>query len=123
MSRGLQPVLRPVLTGLLVALALASPASHPLDGLVFWGPEGPAPTSWLALWPLLSLGAAIWALWLAHRVRSGALMGTAIAGALLHVFHFYMLLGATLLLKSAVMLALGVALLAGAVALDRRVSP
>lgn len=123
MSRGLQPLLRPVLTGLLVALALASPASHPLDVLAAWGPEGPGRTSWLALWPLLSLGAAIWALWLAHRVRSGALMGAAIAGALLHVFHFYMVLGATLLQKAAVMLALGVALLAGAAALGRRASP
>jgi len=123
MSRGLQPVMRPVLAGLLLALALASPASHPLDGLVFWGPEGPARTSWLVLWPLLSLGSAFWALWLAHRVRSGALMGAAAAGALLHVFHFYMLLGATLLLKSTVMVALGIALLASAVTLGRRASP
>lgn len=122
MSRGLQRVLRPALTGILVALALASPASHPLDGLAFWEP-GSTRTSWLALWPLLSLGAALWALWLAHRVRSRALIGTAIAGALLHVFHFYMLLGATLLLKSAVMLGLGLGLLAGAAAMGRRGTP
>jgi hypothetical protein len=122
MAAGLQRVLRPVLTGLLVALALASPASHPLDGLAFWETEA-ARTSWLALWPLFSLGAALWALWLAHRVRSAPLVGTAIAGALLHVFHFYMLLGLPLLTKSLVMMLLGAVLVAGAAGLRRREAP
>jgi hypothetical protein len=118
-ARGLQGALRPVLTGLLVALALVSPASHPLDGLALWDGDATR-TSWLALWPLLSLGAALWALWLAHRVRSAALAGTAVAGALLHVLHFYLLLGISLLAKAAVMVALGLALVAGALALRRR---
>jgi hypothetical protein len=122
MAAGLQRVLRPVLTGLLIALALASPASHPLDGLAFWETAAQR-TSWLALWPLLSLAAAVWALWLAHRVRSRALMGTAIAGALLHVFHFYALLGVTLLAKSVVMIVLGLALLGLAAALRRQEAP
>jgi hypothetical protein len=118
MAAGLQRVLRPVLNGLLVALALVSPASHPLDGLVFWEPEA-ARLGWLALWPLLSLGAALFALWLAHRLRSAALVGTAIAGALLHVFHFYLLLGLPLVTKAALLVALGAALVLGAVALRR----
>jgi hypothetical protein len=118
MAAGLQRVLRPVLTGLLVALALVSPASHPLDGLVFWETE--ARLGWLALWPLLSLGAALFALWLAHRLRSAALVGTAIAGALLHVFHFYLLLGLPLVTKAAVLVVLGAALVLGALALRRR---
>jgi hypothetical protein len=118
MAAGLQDLLRPVSTGLLVALALASPASHPLGALSLWENDA-ARESWLALWPLFSLGAALWALWLAHRLRSAALVGTAIAGGLLHVFHFYLLLGLTLLAKSTIMMALGGALVAGALALRR----
>jgi hypothetical protein len=122
MAAGLQRLVRPVLTGLLVALALASPTSDPLEGLALWDHDA-ARAGWLSLWPVLSFAAAGWALWLSHRLRSGALMGAAIAGALLHVFHFYMLLGATLLVKSVVMALLGALLLAGAVVLRRRATP
>lgn len=116
MAAGRQGLVRPVLTGLLVTLALASPAAHPESAFSALAGEA-APAGWLALWPLCSLGASLWALWLAHRLRSAALVGTAIAGALLHVFHFYMLLGLTLLAKSVILLVVGAALVGLAVAL------
>lgn len=119
MAAGRAPLLRPVLTGLLLALAFGTVASQPLDGGL-WGPETATRTDWLALWPLLSVAAAVAALALAHRLRSRAVMGAAIAGALLHVFHFYLRLGTTLLVKAAIMAVVGVLLLAAAAALDRR---
>jgi hypothetical protein len=118
-ARGLQGLLRPALTGLLLALAFGTLASQPLDALAFWEPDAPR-TDWLVLWPLLSIAAAVLALACAHRLRSRALVGASIAGALLHVVHFYMLLGTTLLTKAAIMGVLGAILVAGAVALDRR---
>lgn len=120
LSLGHQRLLRPVLTGLLLALAFATVASHPLEGLAFWSPDGPPRTNWLALWPLLSAGAALLALGCAHRLRSRPLMGAAVAGALLHVFHFYLLVGTTLLTKAAILTVVGALLLGAAVLLDRR---
>jgi len=123
MAGGSHRLSRPVLTGLLLALALGSAASHPLDGLIFWSSDVESPSNWLVLWPLLSMGAALLALWLAHRLRDHALMGVAIAGALLDVFHLYMLVGVTLLAKSAILAGLGALLLGGSIALERRGRP
>ena len=120
LSAGRQRLVRPLLTGLLLALGFGTLASQPLQGLLFWDPGGPPHTSWLALWPLLSVGAALVALSCAHALRSRALMGAAIAAALLHVFHFYLLVGITLVVKSAIMAVVGLLLLAGAAWLDRR---
>lgn len=120
LSAGRQRLVRPLLTGLLLGLTFGTLASQPLQGLLFWSPEGPPRTNWLALWPLLSVGAAVFALACAHAQRSRALMGAAVAAALLHVFHFYMLVGATLLAKSAIMAVVGAVLLASAVLLDLR---
>jgi hypothetical protein len=119
MASGRARLLRPLLVGLLVALTFGTVASQPLQGLLFWEPDGER-TSWLALWPLLSTGAALYAMALAHLQRSRALIGAAIAAALLHVFHFYMLLGSTLLTKAAIMAVIGALLLASALLLDRR---
>jgi uncharacterized membrane protein len=91
-----------------------------VQALFFWEREAGGRTDWLALWPLLSAGASILALALAHALRSRSLMGAAIAAALLHLFHFYMLVGATLLTKAVIMAVIGLLLVAGAVLLDRR---
>ena len=120
LAAGRQRLVRPLLTGLLLALTCGTLASQPLQGLLFWDPAGPPRANWLALWPLLSVGAALFALATAHALRSRALMGASIAAALLHVFHFYMLVGTTLLVKSAIMAVVGALLLAGAAWLERR---
>jgi hypothetical protein len=107
------------LTGLLMALALATWASEPLGSLVFWSPAGETYANWLVLWPLLGTVTALFAAICAYRLQNRPLVGLAIAGALLHVMQFYYLLGATLIIKSMIMLAVGVALLFAAWGLRR----
>jgi len=123
MAAGRARLVRPLLVGLLLALGFGTLVSQPTPALLFWEPEGPARTDWLALWPLLSVGGSILALALAHALRSRPLMGAAIAAALLHVVHFYLLVGATLLTKAAIMGVVGLLLLAGAALLERRGRP
>ena len=106
MARGWQPVARPVLTGLIVGLAFATIASQPFESFRWFG-AGPAPQSWLALWPLLSALAALGGIAAAFALRSRALMGACALAVLLHVSHFYYELGTSLLLKSLLMLAMG----------------
>jgi hypothetical protein len=110
---------RAALTGLLMALAIATWASEPLGSLVFWSPPGETYVNWLVLWPLLGAGTALFAAICAYRLRNRALVGLAIAGALLHVMQFYYLLGTTLVTKSMIMLAVGVAFLLTAWGLGR----
>ncbi|HKZ73865.1 MAG TPA: DUF4401 domain-containing protein [Steroidobacteraceae bacterium] len=116
----LRPLLGPVLSGLLLALALGTLVSEPIETLVLWGSETTGRTNWLVIWPLLAVGAALLAVVAAFLVRRHALLGVAIAGALLHVMHFYYLLGASLLVKSCIMLGVGVVLLAGSMLLAPR---
>lgn len=104
-------IARPALTGLLVALSLGTWTSEPFAALSFAGAPGEVGVDWLALWPLLGVGAALFAAVCAFRVRHRPLVGVAIAGALLHVVHFYTLLGVDLVMKSYVMIALGSVLL------------
>ena len=111
---------RPALTGLLMALATATWASEPLGTLVFWAPPSGTYTNWLVLWPLLGAGTALFAAVCAYRLKNRALVGLAIAGGLLHVIQFYYLLGTTLVMKSMIMLGVGVVLLAAAWSLERR---
>ena len=66
------------------------------------------------LWPLLGALAALFAAYCAFLLRTRALIGLAIAGALLHISQFYYVLGATLVMKSLIMLADGGACLAAA---------
>jgi hypothetical protein len=113
MASGLRAVARPALAGLLASLSLAVWATEPFIGAQL-GESDAEPSSWLALWPLLAVFAALFAAYCAFRVRSRPLIGLAIAGALLHVSQFYYLIGTTLLIKSCLMLAAGVALLAAA---------
>jgi hypothetical protein len=110
---------RSVQSGLLMALAIATWTSEPLGSLVFWSPSGETYANWLVLWPLLGAGTALFAAICAYRLRNRALVGLSIAGALLHVMQFYYLLGTTLIMKSVIMLVVGVALLLAAWGLGR----
>ena len=76
--------------------------------------------SWWALFPLLSVGLAMFAAYGAFRVRSGALLGFAVFAAMLHLSRFYYLYGTTLMWKSLIMLIAGAVLLVGGVAVARR---
>jgi hypothetical protein len=112
MASAVRTLARTALTGLLMALAIATWASEPVGTLVLWAPPGsPTHTNWLVLWPLLGTATALFAAVCAYRLESRALVGLAIAGALLHVTQFYFLLGTTLVVKSMIMLAVGAALL------------
>ena len=117
MAGALRGVARPALNGLIGALAIATWVSEPFGSLPFWASGNQ--TNWLALWPLFAVGTALFAASCAFRLRSPALVGLSIAGALLHTMQFYYVLGTTLLQKSWIMLAVGVGLLAAAWALQR----
>lgn len=108
MASGARRILRPVLTGLLIALTFGTFASEPFDAFDPWPTNGTPRTNWLVMWPLLAVGASMFAGYCALRLRSPALVGVAIAGSLLHVMQFYFLLGTTLLVKSGIMVALGI---------------
>lgn len=106
-------LLRPALGGMLLALTFGTLASAPLDSFEsLWGANSEPYTNWLALWPLLDVAAALLAGFCAFRLRSTALLGVATGAALLHVLHFYYLLGTTLVTKSVIMLIVGAVLLA-----------
>jgi hypothetical protein len=111
-------IVRPGLNGLLAALALGTWASDPFASFTFFRPDGDG--NWLVLWPMLGAGTALLAARLAFRLRDRPLVGVAIVGALLHVTHFYYLLGTTLLVKSVIMIALGALLLSAAFVARRR---
>jgi hypothetical protein len=112
MATDARRVARPALTGLLLALALGTWTSEPFAALPFRPDPGEVPVNWLTLWPLLGVAAALFAAVCAFRLRHRALVGVAIAGALLHTVHFYHLLGIGLVAKSILMLVLGGVLLA-----------
>jgi hypothetical protein len=123
MAGQLRSVARPALTGLLIALSVATWCSEPFGSLQFWDRLEARQTNWLVLWPLLSTITALSAAVYALRLRNRALIGTAIAGALLHVVQFYFLLGTTLLTKSALMVLVGIAALLASVWLSKRDAP
>ena len=105
---------RPALTGLLVALSIGTWASEPFAALRVWTPPGTVEVNWLVLWPLLGVAAALFAAVCAFRLRHRAMIGLAIAGALLHLVQFYYLLGVSLVAKSYIMLGVGLVLLLAA---------
>jgi hypothetical protein len=108
MASGARRILRPALTGLLIALTFGTFASEPFDAFDPWRTNLSPYTNWLVMWPLLAVGASMFAGYCALRLRNPALVGVAIAGSLLHVMQFYFLLGTTLLVKSVIMVALGI---------------
>lgn len=120
MVSGLRRLARPALNGLLVSLALATLCSAPNADYLFWGEARQPGANWIVLWPLLGILAALFATFCAFRLRSRALIGVSIAGALLHVVQFYYFLGTTLLIKSVIMLGVGAAALVAAHWLDHR---
>jgi hypothetical protein len=124
MARGWQALLRPASTGLIVGLAAATLVSQPFESLQWiWGDSNSAAQRWLSLWPLLSALAALGALCAAFALGSRALVGVCVVAALMHLSHFYYLMGTSLLIKSITMLVLGALMLAGAAALKKRGAP
>jgi hypothetical protein len=106
MAAGRQVVARPVTTGLILGLAFATIISHPFEAFRLFSDEGPK-VGWLALWPILSALASLGALAAAFALGSRGLMGLCVLAALLHVSHFYYAIGASLLIKSVLMLVMG----------------
>ena len=120
-ARGFAPIVRPVATGLIVALALGTLASEPWALLVGTGSHG-GQTS-LAPWPLLSALAALGALAAAFALGGMGLAAVCIAAAIGHVFHLYYSLDATLLAKAATLAVIGAGCLALAWATRMRPAP
>jgi uncharacterized protein DUF4401 len=120
MASSLRRFARPMLTGLLLGLSVGTIAAEPFTllfiGTEFWG-RG---IDWFAIFPLLSIGLALFAAYGAFRVRSNGLLGFAVVAALLHLARFYYLYGTTLMWKSVIMICAGAALLLAGVALRDR---
>jgi hypothetical protein len=112
MAQGFSERLRPALTGLLAALALAGIAAEPFAFLFLGMDQMGFSFSWWAVFPLLSIALAAFAAYGAFRVRSAGLLGLAIVAGLLHLARFYYFYGTTLLWKSVLMLIAGAGLLA-----------
>jgi hypothetical protein len=110
-------VIRPAAIGLAAGLAWATMFSQPLVSVSF---ADPTREGWLALWPLLSAMAALAALAAGFALKHSALMGAAMIAALMHVSHFYYAMGTTLLIKSVVMVSIGILLLVVARVLNQR---
>jgi uncharacterized membrane protein len=118
MARGWQPVVRPILNGAIVGLAFATVASQPFESFRWLGDDAYA--DGLSMWPLLSAAGAMGAMAAAFALRSRALIGACAVAVLLHVSHFYYELGASLLIKSLIMLAMGAVMLIAARMFDDR---
>lgn len=112
-SGGWASLTRPIVDGLIVGLAVATLASQPFESFRWFG-DGGADAGNLALWPLLSALGALGALAAAFALRRPGLMVLCAVATPLHVAHFYYALGASLLVKSLLMLAMGAAFLAAA---------
>lgn len=110
-----------IVTGLIGGLAFATLASHPFESFRWFGGEG-AHVGHLALWPLLSALGALGALAAAFELRRRGLMAMCVLAALMHVGHFYYVLGTSLLVKSLLMLMMGGVFLAGAYVLRSKES-
>ena len=108
MSEGRDALFRPILHGLLAGLSIGPLVTLPA---MFWVAIREAASSLTALPPVLAMLLALLALTLSFAIRNRVLMGLAIIFALLEVGGFYYVLGATLLVKSIIMVVLGIALL------------
>ena len=120
MSRGLRDHARPALVGLLLGLWMGGIATEPFAFLLLGSETWGLRFTWWALFPLLSIALALFAVYGAFRIRSSGLSGFAILAALVHLSRFYYLYGTTLLWKSVIMLCMGAALLAIGVRFQRR---
>ena len=111
-ARGWVALAQPIVTGLIAGLAFATLASQPFDDMRWFGAH--ASDGSQALFPVLSALAALAALAAAFAQGRRALMALCAIAALLHASSFYYALGASLLVKSLLMLVAGVACLAAA---------
>jgi uncharacterized membrane protein len=118
MAQGLEGLLRPLVNGLIAALAMVPLALLPnvfWIGLVLgWRGSIRDANSLLAPWPLFGAVLALFSLALAFTFRNRPLMGLAVIFALLEISSFYYVLEVSLLMKSLIMILLGALLLAGA---------
>lgn len=120
MGRPAARFVRPAISGMLLALTFGTFASEPLDAFGWLRPSSPASEDWLVLWPLLNAAMALVAGYGAFHLRNRALLGVAIAAALLHVGQFYFLLGTSLVVKSVIMVVVGMLLLGWGLFLGHR---
>jgi hypothetical protein len=120
MASGLRDFARPALTGVLLGVSLGGIATEPFAFIVLGSETWGFGFSWWALFPLLSIALALFAVYGAFRIRSAGLLGFAILAALVHLSRFYYLYGTTLLWKSVIMLLAGAAFLAIGIRFQRR---
>ena len=111
MARSAASYARPAITGLLLGVALGGMAAEPLSLLALGADEMGRAFDWWSLFPVLSIGLALFAAFNAYALRSAALLGVAIVAALAHLARFYYLFGTTLTVKAAIMLGVGLVLL------------
>lgn len=122
MASRLRVYVRPVLTGVLLALALGGVATEPFTTLAFGIDAIGVQVSWMAFFPLLSIALAMYAAWCTFQLCSYGLLGFAVFAALLHLSRFYYLYGTSLMWKSMIMLCLGVVMLGVGVLVQQRVA-
>jgi hypothetical protein len=102
---------RPLLSGLLVGIAIGGLAAYPLTSIVFGSEAIGIGMNWYALFPLLAIAMAVFAAYCAFQLRNLGLLGFAILAALVHLSKFYFLYGTSLTWKAVIMACLGVAML------------
>jgi hypothetical protein len=110
---------RPALSGLLLGIAFAGLVTEPLGIFLLGDEQLGVAVGWWSLFPLLSIGLAVFAMVEAYRVCSAGILGAAVLAALMHLSRFYYLYGTTLLWKSLIMVCAGAALLFAARFLQR----
>lgn len=123
MSRAAADFARPAIAGLLLGLTFGGVGTEPLALLILGTEPIGRGFDWYAVFPLLSIGLALFAAWMAFRQRSAGLSGVAILAALVHLGRFYYLYGTTLTMKSVIMLVAGIVTLGIGVWLSRRAEP
>jgi hypothetical protein len=121
MARAAASFARPAIGGLLLGIALGGMAAEPVSMLMFGHDELGREFDGWSLFPLLSIGLALFAAFNAFALRSAGLLGLAIVAALAHLARFYFLYGTTLTVKSAIMFGAGLLLLGAGRLLARRV--
>jgi len=120
MSTSLRNLARPALTGLLLGISVGGFFTEPFGFMAFGEGALGARLGWWTVFPLLSVGLAMFAAYCAFRLRSFGVMGFAIVAALLHVSRFYYNFGTSLSMKSALMICVGAAMLGAGVLLGKR---
>lgn len=112
---------RPLLTGLLIGLALGGLAAYPFNWLAFGSEAIGIELNWYSLFALLGIAMAVFAAYCAFRLRNPAIVGFAVAAALLHLVKFYFLYGTSLTWKAVIMGCLGVVLVGAGLLTQARV--